>query len=109
MKAVKNRGTLPSQIIKQKEEEKLKREEQKDQDIKDLRGAIARISNTPDGRYFLRWLRNECGFGDSFLGINPTTGEIDPQRTTYSAMRLNLWWKIRKLIPIKQLIEVEHD
>jgi hypothetical protein len=103
------KGTLPSKKAEELAQRAATQEQEKNSKEAAFKSAVARLANTEDGRTLLRWLKNECGFGDSYLGVNPSNGEIDPLRTTYAAMRLNLWWKIRKYLPLKQLIEVEHE
>lgn len=103
------RGTLPSEIAKQRQETAAAREAEKQKQDETLKGVVARIGETPDGKIFFRWLKNECGFGEAILGINPVNGEIDEKRTLYQAMRLNLYTKVRKYLPVKTLMEVEHE
>jgi hypothetical protein len=106
---MRNKEELPSDRAIRVATEKAEEKKQRDAKEGELRGAVARLASTGDGVIFLRWLKHECGFGESYLGLNPANGEIDEKRTTYAAMRLNLYWKVRKYLPLKQLIEVEHE
>lgn len=102
-----NRAELPSAKAKKLLEKAAEKEARQKQE-EEIRGALARLSDTADGKTFLRWLKNECGWGNSYLALNGVTGTIDKELTVYQAIRLNLWWKVRRKLPIKQLIEVEH-
>lgn len=102
-----DRPLLPSEKAKQKEERDRVAREQYRQSQEKLRGAVSRISATEDGRIFLEWLCNKSGWGNSYLALNSVSGEIDEKRTVCQAFNINLWWEIRKLIPIQHRIEVE--
>lgn len=73
-----------------------------------LRNAMGVAFSTPEGKQVLRWLRAQCGHNEPILGANPVTGDLDPQRTLYSAMRLNLYLEIRKNLSFNILKEVEY-
>lgn len=105
----KDKSELPSDRATREALERVEERKQRDAKEGELRGAIARLSATADGKIFLRWMKHECGFGESILGVNPVNGELDEKRTIYAAMRLNLYTKVRKYLPLKQLIEVEHE
>lgn len=107
MKSIQDRGKLPSKKAEDAQAQASELKEKIEQKDAELRGAIARLSATPDGKFFLTWLRLECGFGNSYLAFNNASQTIDKEMTTYQAIRLNLWWKIRKYLPIKNRIEIE--
>lgn len=98
---------LPSEKAKAKAAEKQRIEDEREQARERLAGAIARVSNSKDGQIFLQWLAAECGWCEPFLALNPQTTEVNRDLTVYQAMRINLWQKIRKHIPWKQLREIE--
>lgn len=98
---------LPSKRTEELARVAAEKEQERERLESEFRGVISRLSATDDGKYLFRWLKKESGFGDAYLGLNPSTGEIDPQRTVYAAMRQNLYLKVRKSIPVKQLLEVE--
>lgn len=90
--------------IKEKEQEREQAAtEQKDR----LKGVLRRIGETDDGKFFYRWLREECGGGVPILGA--MQGQIDEKATLYQAMRLNLWIKVRRLLSFNILKEVEYE
>lgn len=103
-----NRGQLPSATEEARKKKEKERKEELERSKNELRAAISRLSQTADGITFLRWLRVECGFGNSFVAVD-SQGNPSEKFTLYQAFRLNLWWKVRKNLPIRQLIEVEHD
>lgn len=89
---------------KHKEEQQITEKEKGEQ----LKRDMAMTFRTAHGLRVLDWLRKECGFGEAILGANPVSGDLDAQRTMYQAMRLNLYIKIRKLLPFNILKEVEY-
>lgn len=104
-----DRKRLPSEKAEFKQQRQVELEETKRQAEERLRGAVGRLSNTDDGTVFLRWLMSECGWGVPPIIANPTTGEVNERSTLYQTFRQSLWWKVRKLIPINRINEVEHD
>ena len=104
-----SKGVLPSDRAKTKEQAAAELEEQRNQFEKEFKGVVGRLGNTPDGQFFFRWLKGECGFGEPILAINPVNGDIDERRTLYAAMRLNLYLKVRKYFQLISLNEIEVD
>lgn len=102
-------GELPSAKAERKTKEAREREEEKKAREQQLRRDLAMTFKTAHGLRVLKFLMNECGFGSPILGANPASGEIDEKRTVYAAMRLNLYIKIRKLLPFSILKEVEYE
>lgn len=72
-----------------------------------IKRSLRRAFSTKDGLVALDWLRRECGFGEPILGAD-SNGDIDPERTVYGAMRLNLYLKLRKQLTFNILKEVEY-
>ena len=105
---MKDKKLLPSQKAEKKAQEKKAREDQHKQETGKLQQDLAMTFDTPHGLNVLRWLSKECGFGEFPVGAN-AQGQIDKDVTMYNAMRLNLYIKIRKLLPYKILKEIEHD
>lgn len=100
---------LPSEKAFQKEAERKRLEAEKEERESRTRQALTATFSTPDGKQALRWLKAQCGHNVPILGANPGSGEIDAQRTVYSAMRLNLYLELRRYLPINLLKEVEYD
>lgn len=104
-----NRKQLPSEKAETKRTAKVEAEERKKEAESRLRGAVARLSQTDDGVIFLQWLKAECGWGVPPIVANPSTGEVNERSSLYQAFRQSLWWKVRRLIPINRINEVEHN
>ncbi len=101
--------TLPSVRAEEREKKQAEEAAARKQRDTELRNAMGVTFSSADGQRVLRWLRGQCGHNEPVLGANPVNGELDPQRTLYSAMRLNLYLEIRKNLPINILKEVEYD
>lgn len=104
-----DKAELPSDRAERKKRETKEREEEKRQAEESLRGAMSRCFGTEDGLVVLGWIRKQCLHNEPILGANPISGEIDPYRTLYQAMRLNLYISIRRYLPFKILREVEFN
>lgn len=104
----KDKGHLPSKRAEAIAARADEIANQKEQAEAAIRGAVARLADTEDGKIFLRWMMKECGYGNSYVAVD-NTGKPNAELTMYQAFRLNLWWKVRKLLSVKQIIEVEHE
>lgn len=104
---MKKRDELPSKRAEREALEKAELADKRNAEQVRLRGAMHRVFKGPDGKIVLEWLMRECGYGHPIIGAN-AMGDIDEKRTLYGAFRLNLWWKLRKLLPINILKEVEY-
>lgn len=102
------KSELPSVKADRVAKEKAEKAAQKNVKEDALRRDLARTFSTGHGQRVLKWLKEECCFGVPILGINPTTGEIDEKRTTYQAMRLNLYLQIRNRLSFNILEKVEY-
>ncbi len=100
------KGKLPSEKADEAAAQAKSAKQANEQRESEIKGAIARLSATEDGKIFLRWIMRECGFGSPYVAVD-AQGKPNPELTLYQAFRLNLWWKVRKYLPIKQRIEVE--
>ena len=81
----------------------------KNAEVASIKQAVANVAKTLDGRLFLRMLRNSCG-GDGFhVMMNPNTGEINKDLLMVNDSKRDLWLEIRQLIPVKELIAIEHN
>lgn len=76
---------------------------------KRLRADFARVAKTPSGRNIFRYLLGVCGFQKHSVGVNPQTGEINTEATTYNEARRSIYVNMRQLIPVKDLITIEFD
>ena len=101
------KNILPSERAGARREAEIQTAERIQQERDKLRGVLRRIGETPDGKEFFRWLRNECGAAQPILGA--TNGAIDEKATLYQAMRLNLWIKVRRELSFNILKEVEYE
>lgn len=104
---MKDEDILPSKKAAKREADRRELEARLSEQRERMTTAMRQTFATPEGKIVLRWLREECGFGKPILGANPATGEIDPMRTTYSAMQQGLYLRIRKFLTPEILREVE--
>lgn len=102
-----NRNIPPSERQGVRDKQDQEREAARGAEAEKLKGVLRRIGETEDGKYFYRWLRQECGGDQAILGA--IHGQIDEKATMYQAMRLNLWIKVRKLLSFNILKEVEYE
>lgn len=102
-----------SQLPSEKQERLQKIKDQKDKALQEaeeqLHKDMAECYGTGAGQRVLKWHMDQLGWNVPPLGANPTTQEIDPQRTVYNAMRLSHYLQMRKYIPTKILRKVEDD
>jgi hypothetical protein len=104
---LKDRTLPPSEKSELRDKTKAEIEAQKNTDRDRLKGVLRRIGMTDDGKFFYRWLREECGGGSPILGA--VNGTMDRDATLYQAMRLNLWVKIRRMLNFDILKEIEYE
>ncbi len=102
----KKRAELPSDRAARKIKDQQELVERKRTAEDRLRRDMAMTFRSDHGLRVLQWLHDECGFGQPIVGAD-YRGDIDEKRSTYGAMRLNLYIKIRKLLPFNILKEVE--
>lgn len=103
----RKKNELPSARAERKVEEKTNLEKQKRAAEDQLRKDLAMTFRTAHGQRALLFIMKECGFGNPIVGADHR-GDIDEKRTTYGALRLNLYLKLRKLLPVSILKEVEY-
>lgn len=102
-----NRNIPPSEREGVRTKEDQARQAAQGAEREKLKGALRRIGETDDGKYFYRWLYQECGGNQAILGA--IHGQIDEKATMYQAMRLNIWITVRKLLSFNILKEVEYE
>ncbi len=105
----RNKAELPSAKAERQVKEKIELTERKSEEQLQLRRAFAMTYKTAHGKVALHWIMKECGYNSPILGAD-YRGDVDEKRSTYGAMRLNLYLRLRKLLPVHILQEVEyHD
>lgn len=104
-----SKTVLPSEKAEEKIKEKTRQQNEAHEREQLLRRDMIATFRTAHGIRVLTWLMKECNFGDAILGANPVSGDLDEKRTMYQAMRLNLYIKIRKMLPFNILKEVEYN
>lgn len=102
-----NKNIPPSQRPEIRQAQEQERNDAQREREEKLKGVLRRIGETEDGKFFYRWLRQECGGDQAILGA--IHGQIDEKATLYQAMRLNLWIKVRRLLSFNILKEVEYE
>lgn len=75
--------------------------------LEDLRHDFGIVAQTPEGKRVLAWLCQYCNFGKVILTAKKD-GELDPIKTMYAAMELNIWLTVRQYIQTKILQEIEY-
>lgn len=105
----RNKAELPSAKSERQAKEKVELTERINDEQLQLRRAFAMTFKTQHGKVVLHWLMKECGYNNFIIGAD-YRGDIDEKRSTFGAMRLNLYIRLRKLLPVHILQEVEyHD
>ncbi len=74
-----------------------------------LKKCYAVVANTPEGEEVLRHIMNTCGFKQSNVMYNRTTGEIAEGTTLLRAAQQATWVGIRQYIPVKPRNAIEGD
>lgn len=72
-----------------------------------LREDFTRTFQTESGKRVLAWFKERSGFAIPSLAADKE-GNIDPLKTTFNAMELNMYLAIRRYIPTNILMEVEY-
>lgn len=123
MAKVRNRdiAAAPNEI-ERKKLEKLKANQDKDQakaeqeridainaERSQIKEAVAKVAKTEAGRILLRTLRNSCGAGQPICKWNPQTGEVPTNLMLMNASKNDIWAELRQLIPVQELIMIEHN
>jgi hypothetical protein len=70
---------------------------------------VAQVAGTESGRIILNYLMGQCGWNMPPGTVNPQTHEINSTMTAYNLGRLDIWMQLRKLIPIDNLVAIEHN
>jgi len=76
---------------------------------KELREDFAAVGATVEGRNVLRYIMDECGYQRVSIVGNTANGDIHDRGTLYNEARRNLYLDIRKLIPVRQLKQIEFN
>jgi len=66
------------------------------------------VASTEPGKEFLKFLHRICGYSETNLVLNRTTGEIDTVASTFNEVRRGVYLQIRPLIPTEVLREIEN-
>ncbi len=104
-----NKDLPPSQKADARKELEEKNRAKLQAQHEDLQKSMRIVFASPDGQVVLKWLRDQCHHNQPILGVNPATQEIDPNRTLYQVMRMNLYLQIRKFLTFDILKEVEYE
>ena len=72
---------------------------------KRLKEALAAVSSSLEGKYFLLWLMSACGHQKPSFDVVP--GIPIEHSTTYNEARRILWLQIREYLPEEVLYEIE--
>jgi hypothetical protein len=70
-------------------------------------GHLNRAFATEDGKAALRFIMELCEWNDVTTAADPKTGELNPLRTTWTAIRQDLYREIRRHLTNDILKDVE--
>ena len=73
-----------------------------------VKRALNRLVKTQDGKVFINWLMDICGFATSSIVVDVHTGEICLNSSIYNEARKTIYYKVRSLIKAEDLKEIEH-
>lgn len=99
------RVILPSQRAAARKERQ-EESKQPNEDLEYIRACISRIAQSDDGQIFLRWLMDQCSFGESKVAFNMKTGEISEKQTLYNSARETVILDILSQLDQKQLATI---
>ena len=91
-----NSKTKMDEIYK-KQEEKIQREKQQ---VEKLKLACSEIFSNSNGKYFLNFIKNYCGWNSQDMNINPEV-------LIYQKGKRDVWVLIRNILPKNLLAEIE--
>lgn len=91
-----NSKTRMDEIYK-KQEEKIQREKQQ---VEKLKLACSEIFSNSNGKYFLNFIKNYCGWNSQDMNINPEV-------LIYQKGKRDVWVLIRNILPKNLLAEIE--
>ncbi len=103
----KSRPALPSERQEAEDELKKKLSERSARASAMMREDFTKTFQTAHGLRILAWLKERAGFGKVILAAD-NKSSIDPMLTTFAAMELNLYNKIREFLPVDVLSQVEY-
>lgn len=83
--------------IYKKQEEKIQREKQQ---VEKLKLACSEIFSNSNGKYFLNFIKNYCGWNSQDMNINPEV-------LIYQKGKRDVWVLIRNILPKNLLAEIE--
>ena len=70
---------------------------------KEMKAALSRVAATSDGQIVFAMICKDCGFFNNYMDLN------DANKTQAFAGMRGVYAKIRKFIPKKSLVKIEHD
>lgn len=83
--------------ITKRQQEKEQREKQQ---VEKLKLACSEIFSNPNGKYFLEFLKNYCGWNSQDMNINPEV-------LIYQKGKRDVWVLMRNILPKKLVAEIE--
>jgi hypothetical protein len=103
----KNRPALPSERAENEDKVKKHLEDRANRINSMMREDFTKTFQTAHGKRVLAWIAQRAGFGKVILAAD-STKKIDPMATTFAAMELNFYTKIREYLPVDVLSQVEY-
>lgn len=67
------------------------------------------LFNNAEGKFFLRWLMDQCGYQKISCVLNAAQNEISPIATVHDDARRSIYLELRKYIKPEVLYHVELD
>ena len=65
------------------------------------------LFNSAEGKFFLRWMMDRCGYQKASCVLNTQNTEISPLATIHDDARRSLYLELRKYIKPEVLFDVE--
>ena len=78
-----------------------------EKEVSEFKSALNRLAKTADGKLVLQYIKKESKY-DTYIGLTKTTaGECDPYMCTYFEGRRAIYAKLRGLLSVENLVDIE--
>jgi hypothetical protein len=74
-----------------------------------LKKAVEAVVATDNGKDLIKFLHRICGYDQDNLVLNRQTGEVDTVATTIHEGRRGVYLRVRALVPIEVLRQIEYN
>ncbi len=73
-----------------------------------LAKTVTAVAATESGKELLKFLHRICGYDQTSLVLNRTTGEIDMAASTFNEVRRGVYLQLRPFVPVAVLRDIEN-